>query len=110
MKSLEEREAYRAKQRTAELKEAKASPNIIKPEGAEDDDEGSEGNTFNASQYLNGKAGAVTGGLKDLSDDDLSAVEKAETSGKKRTAVIDAITTEKNRRAASSSGWSGNAG
>jgi len=103
MKSLAEREAYRAKQKAAEA-ELRGDKKADKAEAKETE------SSFDAKEWLNDSVENVNGNLGELTDDELSSVEKGEASGKKRAAVVAAIKKEKEKRAASDSGWNPNNG
>jgi len=98
MESLEKRQAQRAKERADAEKERepKKSASAAPPTPA-----------FSVVGYLSGTPEAIQNGL--LNDADFAKLEPSEKIGKKRAAVLDALTTEKNRRAAGAT-WDNNAG
>lgn len=108
MKSLEERQAFRAKQKAEEKKAREASPTIQTRQEA-NKNVGTEGEeTFNANDWLDDTATNITENLKELSDSELNAIEASEGNGKKRASVLAAIKKEKGDRASKASQWSPN--
>jgi len=98
MKSLPEREAFRAKQKENEAKlREKAGAKPV--ETAE---------SFSAADYVSGTVQKVSGGLGDLDDAQLDEVAAAEAGGKNRASINDAIATEKKKREASAGSWGSN--
>lgn len=104
MKSLEEREAFRQKQRALNAKKESDSGN----EQPSDDTSLSSGEEFDAQAYLSNDPKKFSNGLKGLSDEQLAALEKAEGEGKKRANVSSAVSAERKKRDAATSGWNNN--
>lgn len=104
MKSLAEREAFRAKQKANEEKERKAS-NVVQTSAPNAEENKTAEDSFDAADWLNDTVENVNGNLEGLTDDELSAVEQAEAKGKKRAGVTAAIKKEKDKRVNSDTGW-----
>lgn len=101
MKSLEQRKAFRAKQREENAKKADK-------EGASFED----ASNVNAGEQdiLSKSVANIAASLSTLSDDELKELEADEASGKNRTGVNDAIANEKKRRSSNAGGWNKQAG
>lgn len=114
MKSLEEREAQRAKQKEDSKKEREGSPDQAIggdkfEKGEQPSNSGTEDDAkFDAAGYLGGKAADISSGFATLSDAKLGKVLAAEKAGKNRSSVLDAIATERKKREAAAASWGGN--
>jgi len=101
MQSLEARKAQRLKQREAEAKQRENNP---LPGDTEEDGK------FNVDDYVAQTVGDITAQLSKVNDEQLDAIEAAEKAGKGRVGVMDAVKSERERRAAQATGWNANAG
>lgn len=120
MKSLEERIAYRAKQRANQEKERSENQAVTKPgEGslssmntgeAQKGSSGTGEQAQGASGYLNATAGDVIAkiGKDNLTDEHLAELEKVEGVGKNRVSVLNAIAQARAKLKAGSAGWGSN--
>lgn len=112
MKSLAEREAFRRKQRAEERKDPEAQKGTRGDEESQRN-EGSEGGDskgpFEAKALLGKSVADVSSSLAGLSNDELVQLRAEEMAGKKRAGIIDAISSEENKRKAATSSWNRNA-
>ncbi len=100
MKSLEEREKQRAKQKANEAKTRGDTNQSASKESTSEE--------FDAADWVNDKVENINANLSDLSDEELTLIEDAEGKGRKRQGVLAAIKKEKDDRAGKSVGWKNN--
>lgn len=96
MKSLEERKAYRLKQKEANKQAAVESGDAV--EGSAE---------FDAADWLADSVPNIEAAIGELTDEQLDLIEASEKEVKDRVGVHSAIAAERTKRASTATGWNG---